>query len=49
MTSKAYYRKLHELVDQLANHTHREEIMELAYQQLADDHDVIDTAYAYTS
>ena len=49
MTTKAYYRRLHELVDQLANHPHREEIMELAYQQLADDHDVIDTAYAYTS
>jgi len=49
MTSKAYYRRLHELVDQLANHPHREEIMDLAYEQLADDHDVIDTAYAYTS
>ena len=49
MTSKAYYRRLHELVDQLANHPYREEIMDLAYEQLADDHDVIDTAYAYTS
>ena len=48
MTNKVYYRRLHELVHQLANHPHRDEIMQLAYEQLADDHDTVDFAYANT-
>jgi hypothetical protein len=49
MTTKAYYRRLHELCDQLIGHPNRDEIISLMMEQLADDHDVIDTAYAYTS
>ena len=48
MTSKVYYRRLHELLAQLANHPHRDEIMQLAYEQLADDHDTVVFAYAYS-
>ena len=48
MTTKAYYRRLHELCDQLIDHPHREEIIKLMLEQLADDTDVIETAYGYT-
>ena len=49
MTTKVYYRRLHELCAQLQNHPHRDEILGLAMQQLADDNDVIEDAYGYTS
>lgn len=43
MTNKVYYRRLHQLINQLKAHPHRKEILELAYEQLQDDHDVIET------
>lgn len=49
MKTKVYYRRLHELCDQLANHPHRDEIVSLMMEQLADDHDTLETAYGYTS
>jgi len=49
MTTKAYYRRLHELCDQLIGHPHRDEIIALMMEQLADDNDTIETAYGYTS
>lgn len=47
--TKVYYRRLHELCDQLIDHPHRDEIVSLMMEQLADDHDVIESAYAYKS
>ena len=47
--TKVYYRRLHELCDQLIDHPHRDEIVSLMMEQLADDHDTLETAYAYTS
>ena len=50
MKTKVYYRRLHELCDELIGHPHREEIISLMMEQLADDNDTIETAYAiYTS
>ena len=37
MTDTAYCRRVQQLIEQLANHPHREEILQLAYEQLADD------------
>jgi|AACY02.9.fsa_nt_gi hypothetical protein len=48
MTTKVYYRRLHELCAQLQNHPHRDEILQLAMDQLADDTDTVDCAYANT-
>jgi hypothetical protein len=48
MTSKVYYRRLHELINQLKGHPYCEEIMDLAFEQLQDDNDVVDSAYANT-
>jgi hypothetical protein len=48
MTTKAYYRRLHELYDQLIGHPHRDEIIVLMMEQLADDNDTVDFAYANT-
>jgi len=48
MTTKVYYRRLHELCAQLQNHPHRDEILELAMEQLADDNDTVNFAYANT-
>lgn len=49
MKTKVYYRRLHELCDELIGHPHREEIISLMMEQLADDNDTIETAYAYAS
>lgn len=49
MKSKVYYRRLHEMCNQLMDHPHREEIFSLMMEQLAEDTDTIETAYAYTS
>lgn len=48
MTTKVYYRRLHELCAQLQDHPHRDEILQLAMDQLADDTDTVNSAYANT-
>lgn len=45
MTDTAYCRRVQQLIDQLANHPHREEILQLAYEQLADDSTVVLPAF----
>jgi hypothetical protein len=47
MTSKVYYRHLHKLCAELERHPHKDEILSLMMDQLADDNDTID-AYAYS-
>jgi hypothetical protein len=49
MKTKVYFRRLHELCDELIGHPNRDEIISLMMEQLADDTDTIETAYAYTS
>lgn len=48
MKSKAYYRRLHQLCDEINRHPYRDEIIALAKEQLIDDTDVVDFAYADT-
>ena len=47
MTSKVYYRRLHKLCAELERHPHKDEILSLMMDQIADDTDTIN-AYANT-
>lgn len=37
MTTKTFERRLQQLIDEVSNHPYKEELMMLAYEQLADD------------
>jgi hypothetical protein len=41
MTSAAFSRRLQQLIQQLDNHPHREEILRMAMEQLIDDQSVM--------
>jgi hypothetical protein len=41
MTEFVYSRRLEQLIAQLKNHPHREEIIKLAQEQLIEDTDVV--------
>jgi hypothetical protein len=41
MTDKTFSRRLQQLISQLENHPHREEILKLASEQLVDDSTVV--------
>jgi hypothetical protein len=49
LKTKAYYNRLHQLIDQLRDHPHRDEVIKLMLEQANDDTYVIDSAYGYTS
>lgn len=41
MTESTFERRLQQLISQLENHPHREEIVTLAYSQLEDDSTIV--------
>lgn len=44
MNNKTYSRRLQQLISQLENHTHRDEIIKLATEQLLDDATLVETS-----
>lgn len=46
MSEQTFSRRLQELIAQLESHPHREEILDLAYQQLLDDSTLVRPAFS---
>jgi len=40
MTTKTFERRLQQLIDEVCNHPYKEELIVLAYEQLADDQEL---------
>lgn len=41
MSEQTFFRRLQQLISQIENHPHREEIVTLAYRQLEDDSTIV--------